>query len=281
MSEERLRLAVDEAGMGTWDLDLRTDESRWGESHYELLGYAPPTDQSRFASYQMWISRVHPEDRESAEAALFGARDRQTLYSHEYRIVRADSGAVRWVRALGRFICDESGRPMRSVGVVFDDTDRKSAEIALRDADRRKDIFLATLAHELRNPLAPIRNAAQVLASPDLKPQQLQWAQTVIQRQVRHMAWLLDDLMDVARITQGKLELKKQRIALNTVVDSAIEGVTSLVRRQEPSIHGHASGRADISRRGSRAPFTGSGQPAHERRQVHGCGRPDQPIRAA
>ena len=94
---------------------------------------------------------------------------------------------------------------MRSVGVVFDDTDRKTAEIALRDADRRKDVFLATLAHELRNPLAPIRNAAQVLAAPNLQPEKLQWARTVIQRQVKHMAWLLDDLMDVARITQGKL----------------------------------------------------------------------------
>jgi PAS domain S-box-containing protein len=223
VSEERLRLAIDEARMGTWDLDLRTGESRWSRSHYELLGYAPPEDLSEFANYQMWISRVLPEDRESAQKALFGARDTHSLYSHEYRIVRADTGAVRWARALGRFLYDESGTALRSVGVVFDDTDRKVAEIALRDADRRKDVFLATLAHELRNPLAPIRNAAQVLAAPNLKPEQLQWAQTVIQRQVKHMAWLLDDLMDVARITQGKLELKKQRIALNTVVDSAVE----------------------------------------------------------
>ncbi len=228
VSEERLRLAVEEAGMGTWDLDLRSNESRWSRSHYELLGYSPPTDRSQVATYQMWINRVHPEDRESAQAALFGARDTQSLYSHEYRITRADTGAVRWVRALGRFLYDESGTPLRSVGVVFDDTDRKSAEIALREADQRKDIFLATLAHELRNPLAPIRNAAQVLAAPNLKAEKLQWAQTVIQRQVKHMAWLLDDLMDIARITQGKLELKKQRIVLNTVVDSAIEAARPL-----------------------------------------------------
>ncbi len=74
----------------------------------------------------------------------------------------------------------------RSVGVAFDDTDRKVAEIALREADQRKDVFLATLAHELRNPLAPIRNAAQMLGSPKLGPEQLQWAQSVIQRQVKH-----------------------------------------------------------------------------------------------
>jgi PAS domain S-box-containing protein len=229
VSEERLRLAVDEAGMGTWDLDLRCDEGRWSRSHYALLGYAPPIDQSEFANYDLWISRVHPQDREAAQAALFAARDTQSLYTHEYRIVRADTGAVRWLRAWGRFLYDATGAPMRCVGVVFDDTDRKTAEIALRDADQRKDVFLATLAHELRNPLAPIRNAAKVLASANLKPDMSQWAQTVIQRQVKHMAWLLDDLLDVARITQGKLELKKQRITLNTVVDTAIEASRPLL----------------------------------------------------
>ena len=98
-----------------------------------------------------------------------------------------------------------------------------------REVDQRKDVFLATLAHELRNPLAPIRNAAQVLGSPKLEPKQLQWAQTVIQRQVKHMAWLLDDLLDIARITQGKLELKKQRITLSSVLDSAVETSRPLI----------------------------------------------------
>jgi signal transduction histidine kinase/CheY-like chemotaxis protein len=100
---------------------------------------------------------------------------------------------------------------------------------ALREADQRKDIFLATLAHELRNPLAPIRTAAQVLASPKLAPQQLQWVQNVIQRQVGQMALLLDDLLDIARITQGKLELKKTRVTLTDVVDSAVEAARPLI----------------------------------------------------
>jgi signal transduction histidine kinase/ActR/RegA family two-component response regulator len=177
----------------------------------------------------MWRSRIFREDIEAVDAALSSARDAQLLYSQEYRIIRADTGAVRWLRVLGRFLYDEAGIPMRSVGVSFDDTDRKAAEIALREADRRKDVFLATLAHELRNPLAPIRNAAQMLGSSKLEPEQLRWAQSVIQRQVKHMAWLLDDLLDVARITQGKLELKKQHIALNGVVDSAAETARPLL----------------------------------------------------
>jgi PAS domain S-box-containing protein len=229
-SEERLRIAIDEAGMGTWDLDLRTNELRWSRSHYELLGFVAAPDNSQFATYEMWRSCVHPADIDMVEAALWEARDTQALLSHEYRINRADTGAVRWMRVLGRFLYDESGAAVRGVGVLFDNTDRKTAELALQQADQRKDVFLATLAHELRNPLAPIRNAAQVLASPKLGADQLQWAQTVIQRQVKHMAWLLDDLLDVARITQGKLELKKQRIALNSVVESAVEVVRPLLR---------------------------------------------------
>jgi two-component system, sensor histidine kinase len=105
----------------------------------------------------------------------------------------------------------------------------RATEAALREADRRKDLFLATLAHELRNPLAPIRTAAQILASPKLALPQLHWAQNVIHRQVGHMALLLDDLLDIARITQGKLELKKTRVTLTDVVDSAVEAARPLI----------------------------------------------------
>jgi PAS domain S-box-containing protein len=227
MSEERLRIAIDEAGMGTWDLDLRTHELRCSRSHYKLLGLVP--DESNLATYETWRDRVHPADLATVETAMTESRDTKSLYSQEYRIIRADTGAVRWLRVLGRFLYDESGAPVRSVGVFFDDTDRKTAELALREADQRKDVFLATLAHELRNPLAPIRNAAHVLSSPKLGSEQLQWARSVIQRQVKHMALLLDDLLDVARITQGKLALKKQRIILNSVVDSAVEAVRPLL----------------------------------------------------
>jgi PAS domain S-box-containing protein len=105
----------------------------------------------------------------------------------------------------------------------------RATEAALRDADRRKDSFLATLAHELRNPLAPIRNAAQILSSPRLTPHQLQWVQRVVQRQTAHMALLLDDLLDIARITRGKLELKRKHVRLTEVVDAAVEAARPLL----------------------------------------------------
>ncbi|HEY4445711.1 MAG TPA: PAS domain-containing protein [Steroidobacteraceae bacterium] len=131
----------------------------------------------------------------------------------------------------------ESGGITSSVLILTEDiTERKQAEgrlrrsqEALQEADRRKDEFLATLAHELRNPLAPIRTAAQILGSPKVSPHQLQWAQNVIQRQVGHMALLLDDLLDIARITRGKLELKTEPVKLTDVVDSAVEAARPLL----------------------------------------------------
>jgi signal transduction histidine kinase len=109
---------------------------------------------------------------------------------------------------------------------------RAETEAALREADRRKDQFLATLSHELRNPLAPIRNASHILGMPGLRDEQLRNARDVIQRQVGHMALLLDDLLDVSRITRGKLELKKARVELAPLVDAAVETVRPLLERK-------------------------------------------------
>jgi signal transduction histidine kinase len=99
----------------------------------------------------------------------------------------------------------------------------------LREADRRKDEFLATLAHELRNPLAPLSNAAQLLAAPELRAEQLRRIQRLIERQVGHMGRLLDDLLDVARITQGKLTLKMERVSLVSVIDAAVVAARPLI----------------------------------------------------
>lgn len=111
------------------------------------------------------------------------------------------------------------------------------AVAALRDTDRRKDAFLATLSHELRNPLAPIRNAAEVLASPRLTPMQLRWTQSVIQRQTAHMASLLDDLLELTRITQGKLQLRKQACSIQSVIDAAVETARPLLDKKRHELH--------------------------------------------
>ena len=142
---------------------------------------------------------------------------------------------------------------MGDAAVVWsaDITDRKSAEAELRDVSRRKDEFLAILAHELRNPLAPIRQAAAIAGAARATAAQQQWSRGVIERQVRHMARLLDDLLDVSRITRGTLELRQEWLEVQTVISAAIEtakpiidakGHTLTVRvdHELPSIHADA-----------------------------------------
>jgi PAS domain S-box-containing protein len=125
---------------------------------------------------------------------------------------------------------------VNGVSVVVEDvTQQRAAEALLREANARKDAFLATLSHELRNPLAPIRNAAAILESQGADAARVAWAVGVIQRQVRTMAVLLDDLLDVARITQGKLRLRKSAVSLQSVVDAAVEAAEQPVRAK-----GHA-----------------------------------------
>jgi signal transduction histidine kinase/ActR/RegA family two-component response regulator len=106
---------------------------------------------------------------------------------------------------------------------------REAAEEAMREADRRKDEFLATLAHELRNPLAPIRHAVKLLESSNTAKQQQQWAREVISRQMQRMALMLDDLLEVSRITRGRLDLKPQVVSLDSLVNTAVETARPLI----------------------------------------------------
>ena len=116
-------------------------------------------------------------------------------------------------------------------GVHLDITKRKKAEEALRESDRRKTEFLATLAHELRNPLAPIRNAAQVLHMKGAVTSELQWAKDVIDRQILSMTRLIDDLMDVSRISRDKIELRRERLELAEVIRDAVESSRPLIEQ--------------------------------------------------
>ena len=126
---------------------------------------------------------------------------------------------------------DDSGAPIRDprgriAGVVLvfrDITERRSAERALEDADRRKDEFLAMLAHELRNPLAPIRNAAHTLALLGTGDDRVRWVAGVVERQVGLMTRLVDDLLDVSRITSGKITLQRATVSVREVLAQAVE----------------------------------------------------------
>src|SRR6185312_5264577 len=114
-------------------------------------------------------------------------------------------------------------------GMAIDITEQKRAEAALLDADRRKDEFLATMAHELRNPLAPIRHALEILKAENLPDRDLAYSRDVINRQIQQMVRLLDDLLDVSRISRNKLELHKQPVKLATIIENAFETSQPLI----------------------------------------------------
>jgi PAS domain S-box-containing protein len=217
-SEERLRLALDAGHCGVWDWDIPNNRVTWSERVYEFHGMAPGTFGGRVEDF---TALVHPDDAQSVSEAIQQAVRDGTPYTSEYRIVRP-SGEVRWISTSGRVLYDGNGKPMRMLGANLDVTERRRTEEALRDADRRKDEFLAMLAHELRNPLAPIRNALGVLAMRFTDPD-LDKVRGMMERQVEHLVRMVDDLLDVSRIMRGRIELRNEPVELPALIARAVE----------------------------------------------------------
>ena len=147
-------------------------------------------------------------------------------------------------------------------------------ERALIEADRRKDEFLATLAHELRNPLAPIRQAATIARNENATDAQKRWSSNVIERQVQHMSLLLDDLLDVSRITHGTLQLRKQPTDLQVHRQRRGGNRAPAHRRAPTPAHPRGAGRPAGELR-SAPSGAGVVEPAHQRGQVHQSARND------
>jgi PAS domain S-box-containing protein len=175
-----------------------------------------------------WGSVLHPDDVEATMAAWKECARTGTMWYREHRM-RGVDGTYHSILAQGVPIRDAAGQVQRWAGINLDISRLKNTERALLEADRRKDEFLATLAHELRNPLAPIRNAVRILDSDAADDRQRKWGREVIARQVFRMSLLLDDLLDVSRITRGQLELKKDYVDLKALVGVAVETARPLM----------------------------------------------------
>ena len=168
-----------------------------------------------------YLDQIHEDDRARIADAL-DALKRGEATADEYRVIRPD-GELCWVWDRGFPVWSESGTLQMIVGIVEDITERKAAEDALKESDRRKDEFLAMLAHELRNPLAPIRNALQLMKQTAIGEVGA-WSTDLemVERQVIHMTRLIDDLLDVSRISQGKITLKREPVAVVDIVEHAV-----------------------------------------------------------
>ena len=225
-SEEQLRVALEAGRLGAWEWDMPRQQVAWSAMLERIHGLEEGTFGGDFEAYQR---DIHPEDRERVLSNITRIVEQCSDYDVSYRIVRPD-GEVRWLEAYGKLLCDPSGAPQRLVGVCTDITDRRKAEeqlretlLALRDADQRKDEFLAMLAHELRNPLGPVLNATYLLGNPGLPEASAARARKVLERQVRHMARLLDDLLDVSRISRGKVELERETVDMSALAREVVD----------------------------------------------------------
>ena len=176
-----------------------------------------------------WSRLVHPDDRDDYMNAYKRAFAAQAPFTAEFRFRRAD-GEYRWMRSDATPRFGDDGELVGYVGATVDITERRNAEEGLRIADRQKDEFLAMLAHELRNPLAPIRNASEVLAQRYAGDTQAAVPIAMLRRQSDHLARLVDDLLDVTRIAQGRVALKTQPLEIGVVVAQAIETVGPLAQ---------------------------------------------------
>ncbi|MFI4884771.1 MAG: ATP-binding protein [Steroidobacterales bacterium] len=226
-SERRFRLMADGVPAMIWVTDRQANLEFVNREYCEFLGTTFEEAQQRG-----WQKFLHPTDGAGYLLQLDAAVAQQSGFCARIRLRHA-AGAWRWVEssAVPRFA--EGGAFLGHVGLSYDITAIVEAEQGLRDADRRKDEFLAMLSHELRNPLAPMRNAAEILASPAVNARQLQWASGVIRRQTAQMTALLDDLLDLARIAQGRLSLRLEAVSFKSVLDSAIEAARPSIERKD------------------------------------------------
>ena len=182
-----------------------------------------------------WANFIHPDDLEGAYAAWQHALATEEPLESEYRL-RHHSGQYRWVLGRALPLRKEDGTTYW-MGTFTDIDEQKKVAEQLRLANERKDEFLAMLAHELRNPLAPIANAVQVLRIRARDEAQVQNLISIIERQVNHMTELVNDLLDVSRITQGLVELHMAPVDMKAVVEEAVEQARPLLEAKGHAFH--------------------------------------------
>jgi PAS domain S-box-containing protein len=235
LSQDRLELAIEASSLGLWYCDLPFDVLDWSEltkNHFWLEPDAVVTIDDFYAL-------LHPDDREKTRQAIDRSLAERSIYDVVYRTVNPADGRVKWVRAIGRGFYDEKGAPYRFDGVTIDITEtkliesereqllwsEKTARAEAERANRMKDEFLATLSHELRTPLSSILGWSRLLREGKIDDGHKRRAVETIERNAKAQAQLIEDILDVSRITSGKLRLDVRPVDLSAVIEMAIESV--------------------------------------------------------
>jgi two-component system CheB/CheR fusion protein len=239
-SERRLRTALAAAHMGVWRWNVRTGQDEVDENLYRLLG-RPPDGSIR--TLPDFLRSVHLNDRPALSRAVDRSVRERLGGKLEFRVVWP-GGAVHWLHDRWDVLADERGEAAYLTGVCLDVTEFKELEEsaqrqvqALADGERRKDEFLATLGHELRNPLAPIRTAVEALKLINPDAPALQRMLEVIERQALALARLVDDLLDLSRIAQGKFCLWTEPVEVTAILARGVETSLPIIEARRHDLH--------------------------------------------
>lgn len=220
LSRDRLSDALIAGRMIAWEWNVHTDVVTSSGAWLELFG----SKDKIFNTGEAAIQHVHPDDRETRIATIKATLAGLAPWHLEYRAMRAD-GSVLWLEERASVSSDLATGQRIIVGLAWEVTQRMQAQDALVLADIRKNDFLATLSHELRNPLAPIRSGLQIIKLLTKGDERLNKTCQVMERQMTHLVRLIDDLMEVSRISRGKVTLRPERLLLNSVLSTAVETV--------------------------------------------------------
>jgi signal transduction histidine kinase/CheY-like chemotaxis protein len=237
-THQHMQLALDAANMGAFVWYPHEDRTDPDARMLELFGL-PPDGAINLAVALAQL--IHPDDRQRYADAVARAMDAagEGRLREDIRVLRPDG--ERWIAITARMeFVGEPPVPSRLVGMATDVTDRKRVEEALREreerlaeSDRKKDEFLAILAHELRNPLAPIRTGVEVIRRNGMASGDAARVTEMMERQIGHMVRLIDDLLDISRITSGKIRLQRQTSDIRGLVESAIEANRAAIATAE------------------------------------------------
>jgi len=230
-SEERFRNMADNISQLAWMADREGYIFWYNQRWYDYTG----TD---FESMKGWgWKAVHHEDHidrvvERFKSCIHGGHHWEDTFP-----LRGHDGVYRWYLSRALPIRNDEGEIVRWFGTNTDIDELRNAQDALRETDQRKDEFIATLAHELRNPLAPIRTGLEIMKSSLDQPETLEKLQVTMERQTLQLVTLIDDLLDASRVTRGKLQLRKSRIELQAVIDSALEATETQIKDSGHELH--------------------------------------------